>query len=689
MAKRLEGITIQIDGDTTKLNKSLKALNAPINEINRELKNVQEALKLNPNSIKLASQEQEILKRSIETTKEKLEKLKDAQKEMGSYSKLTDEQKAAYNRLSLEITKSENSLKEMKKQLLSINGIDITKVKEGLKKVGDVALDVVKKVGQVTAVVGGAMTGIVAAGVKSFGELQQSVGGVETLFGDNAQKVIDNASKAFQTAGVSANEYMQGVTSFSASLLQSVGKDTAKAADIADMAFRDMSDNANKFGTDMQSIQNAYQGFAKQNYTMLDNLKLGYGGTKTEMQRLLADATKLTGVKYDISNLSDVYNAIHAVQEEMGVTGTTAKEATQTISGSMNAAKAAWQNFLSGTIDTKDLVKTFITAAKNIVKELLKIIPDIVQGLIDLINGIMPYIPTVMKQLLPVLIKGIIELTKGLVSMLPEIINMLLKGLIMIMNALAEALPDLIPQIVDAIIEIIPVLIDNLPLFIEAGIKLVVALAIGIVQAIPRLLAAIPKLITGLMKLISKLPGMFFNIARNTMLQFGNALVTNFNNVYNKVKTFPKKIVNAIKTVLSPSRLKSVAINFIAGLWNGIRDKFNSVVDGVRNLASKLPKAVKKVLGIASPSKVMFKLGGYTTEGFINGIDSLKGELDKKMVNTFSLSPNVTNSANTHFSPNVNVVNNIEMKQDPLGQMVNNIKTFSGGAKNDYNYGKA
>jgi phage-related protein len=568
-----------------------------------------------------------------------------------------------------------------------------SKAKKGLGSFKGFAKGIGASIAGIAATAAAAATAmlvdITKQSLKARADLEQNLGGVETLFGKDAEKVVANAKKAYQTAGVSANEYMQGVTSFSASLLQSLSGDTAKAADIADMAFRDMSDNANKFGTDMQAIQNAYQGFAKQNYTMLDNLKLGYGGTKTEMQRLLADATKLTGVKYDISNLSDVYNAIHAVQEEMGVTGTTAKEATQTISGSMNAAKAAWQNFLSGTIDTKDLVKTFITAAKNIVKELLKIIPDIAQGLVDLINGLIPYIPKIMKQLLPVVFQGIVELTKGLVSMLPEIVNMLLQGIIMIINALAEALPDLLPQIVQAIVDIIPVLIDNLPLFIEAGVKLIVGLAIGIVQAIPQLLALIPKLVISLVKLIAKLPGMFFNIAKNTMLQFGNALVNNFNKVYNKVKGLPKKIITAIKTILTPGALKTIALNFIAGLWNGIKAKFDSVVQGVKNLAAKLPKAVRKVLGIESPSTVMFELGSYTTEGFINGIDSLKGELDKKMVNTFSLSPSVTNSANTHLSPHVNVVNNIEMRQDPLGQMVNNIKTFSGGAKNDYNYGKA
>ncbi len=270
MAKRIQGITIEIDGSTTKLNDALKDTSKVISSTNSELKALNQALKLDPKNTELLNQKQEVLKNNIAATTDKLNTLKEAQRQMGDYNKLTDEQKENYRALSVEIAKSEGALKNMNSELKSINKIDLTKVKETLKKVGEVALDVVKKLGKVTAAVGGAMAGLVATGVKSYAELEQNVGGVETLFGDNAQKVMDNAAQAFKTAGVSANEYMKGVTSFSASLLQSLGGDTSKAADVADMAFRDMSDNANKFGTDMGLIQNAYQGFAKQNYTMLD-----------------------------------------------------------------------------------------------------------------------------------------------------------------------------------------------------------------------------------------------------------------------------------------------------------------------------------------------------------------------------------------------------------------------------------
>lgn len=198
------------------------------------------------------------------------------------------------------------------------------------------------------AAIGVSLGVIIGKSLTEGAALQQSLGGIETLFKGSGDKVKAYANEAYKTAGMSANSYMQTVTSFSASLLQSMGGDTEAAADTANMALIDMSDNANKMGTSMESIQDAYKGFAKQNYTMLDNLSLGYGGTKTEMERLLADATKLTGVKYDISNLGDVYDAIHAVQEEMGITGTTAKESAETFSGSLDSMKAAFANVMGG-----------------------------------------------------------------------------------------------------------------------------------------------------------------------------------------------------------------------------------------------------------------------------------------------------------------------------------------------------
>ncbi len=275
----IKGINIEIGGNTTKLTDAIKDAQKVISATNRDLNEMKKIANFDSGlgGLKNWRVEQDALKKNINATKEKLDTLKEAQSQMGKYSKLTDEQKDKYRALSIEIAKSENSLKNMKHQLEILPNVNLdtlkdgfSKIGSGLSKVGSVATDVTKKMMQVSAAVGTALAGLVTGGIKSYADLEQNIGGVETLFGDSSNKVIENAKKAYATAGVSANEYMAGVTSFSASLLQSLGGDTEKAADVADMAFRDMSDNANKFGTDMSSIQNAYQGFAKQNYTMLD-----------------------------------------------------------------------------------------------------------------------------------------------------------------------------------------------------------------------------------------------------------------------------------------------------------------------------------------------------------------------------------------------------------------------------------
>ena len=274
-SKNIKGITIEIGGNTTKLESALKNVNKVVYSTNSELRQLNQALKFDPKNTELLAQKQEVLRNNIKATTERLNTLKEAQRQMGDYNSLTEEQKEQYRALSVEIAKSENALKGMNKELQASTGIDTEKLKEGLKKVGEVAVDVAKKMAKVTAAIGGALAGLVTAGVKSYADLEQNLGGVETLFGESANKVVENAKAAYKTAGLSANEYMENVTSFSASLLQSLGGNTEKAAAYADRAMSDMSDNANKMGTSMDMIQNAYQGFAKQNYTMLDNLKLG------------------------------------------------------------------------------------------------------------------------------------------------------------------------------------------------------------------------------------------------------------------------------------------------------------------------------------------------------------------------------------------------------------------------------
>ena len=379
--------------------------------------------------------------------------------------------------------------KGLEKEINSVSG----KISNGFSKIGSIAKTAL--VG-VTAAIGTASTALVGLGtasVNSYADLEQNVGGIETLFKGSADKVIKNAENAYKTAGMSANQYMETVTSFSASLLQSLGGDTEKAADVADMALTDMSDNANKMGTSMELIQNAYQGFAKQNYTMLDNLKLGYGGTQEEMKRLLSDAEKLTGVKYDITNLSDVYNAIHAIQENLGITGTTAKEASETISGSVSSMKAAFDNFLNGSGTIDQLVETGITSIQNIVNAVGELLPNLIQSvanatpqIVDAINQIFPQIlnlimtnaPTILSsigQILMALVQSLISympqimtiamqliqsFITGIITMLPQIIQMGIQLIVQLITGIAQMLPQLIPQAVNAIITIVTGLLE-------------------------------------------------------------------------------------------------------------------------------------------------------------------------------------------------------------------------------------
>ena len=274
------------------------------------------------------------------------------------------------------------SLKNLKDSVKDTS-TSIDKYSAGIEKIGKVA-------GRIGLASVGAITKISKSALDAYANYEQLVGGVDKLFGKSSSTIIKNANKAYRTAGVSANKYMEQATSFSASLISSLNGDTQKAAKITDMAIRDMSDNVNVFGSNMEDIQRAYQGFAKQNYTMLDNLKLGYGGTKTEMERLLKDAEKISGVKYDISNLSDVYEAIHVIQKEMNITGTTAKEAADTIEGSVNTMKSAWENWLTaiGSGSEKDIQKTTKALTKsisNVGKNALPVIKNVLKSMKGLV----------------------------------------------------------------------------------------------------------------------------------------------------------------------------------------------------------------------------------------------------------------------------------------------------------------
>ena len=343
-----------------------------------------------------------------------------------------------------------------------------SKISSAFGKIGNAALKVGKVMATGLAVGTVAITALGKSALGSYADFEQLVGGVETLFKESAAIVQEYADNAYKSAGMSANEYMETVTSFSASLLQSLDGDTAEAANKANQAIVDMSDNANKMGSSMESIQNAYQGFAKQNYTMLDNLKLGYGGTKEEMQRLLKDAQAISKIEYDISSYADVVDAIHVIQEEMGIAGTTAKEASSTISGSLSSMKSAWKNLLTGLgnedADLSGLIDNFVDSAGTAMDNILPRVEVILGGISDTIGKIVPKIakrlPQLLKSTLPSLIQGAVGLVNGLVSALPDILGILIPQIPFIVEQIGLALVEVFPQLLEVCRELLGQLWD-------------------------------------------------------------------------------------------------------------------------------------------------------------------------------------------------------------------------------------
>lgn len=467
------------------------------------------------------------------------------------------------------------------------------------------------------AAVGAAAAGVTALtkeAVSGYSEYEQLVGGVETLFGtqgmtlqeyaqsigqtaeeaaesfialeDAQTEVMNNASEAYKNAGMSANEYMETVTGFAASLKQSTSSEL-EAAQIADMAVIDMADNANKMGTSMESIQNAYQGFAKQNYTMLDNLKLGYGGTKSEMERLLADATALTGIDYDIDSLSDVYSAIHVIQDELGITGTTAKEASSTIQGSLGMLSASWDNLIVGftnpDADLDSLIDDLISSAETAIENFLPAIERALGGIADAVAKTAPIIaeklPTLIEEILPGLITAATELINGLVGALPSIIQILVENIPTLANAIIEALPivietilgmlpqlietvvqvihsileklsemmpELIPTIIEGILLVVETLIDNLPLLLDGVLQLVIGIAEGIINALPILIKALPTIITGIIDFILKAIPQLIEAVITIVLALVEALPTIIRSICDAIPQLIESILTAI-----------------------------------------------------------------------------------------------------------------------------------------------
>lgn len=533
------------------------------------------------------------------------------------------------------------------------------------------------------------MAALTKASIDQYAKYEQLVGGVDTLFKTASDKVQEYAANAYKTAGMSANEYMDTVTSFSASLLQSLGGDTEKAAQKADQAITDMADNANKMGTGMEMIQNAYQGFAKQNYTMLDNLKLGYGGTKEEMERLLADAEKLSGQKFDISSYSDIVDAIHVVQTEMGITGTTAKEAASTIQGSVSAAKSAWSNLITGiaadNADLDTLIGNFVssveTAAGNIIPRVSVMLGGISQLVTSASTTIIPMVITTITDNLPALLQAAVALVgalgQGIIDSLPAITQAAIDILFFLANGLIENLPTLIDGIVQVTLTIVQMLTspDFLTQLIETAILLIMTLAQGLIDAIPQLIAAVPMIIGNLLAaIIVELPNiiqmgidLLFALidgiikcipelvaaVPTLIIAFVNGIVNNLDKI---ILAAPQIIVSLITGIIGaipeliaavPRVIAAIADtirnydwggigrNIVQGLKDGIAGMWDNIKDWFNEKVNSLVGGVKRILGIHSPSKVFAGIGGFMAEGLGEGFSdefaSVKNDIEGSM----------------------------------------------------------
>lgn len=601
------GLKIGLEGEK-EFKKALADINQSFKVLGSEMKLATSQFDKNDKSVEALAARNKVLRKEIDEQTTKIDTLRkalqNAATSFGENDRRTqnwqiqlNNAEAALNDMNRELNENEKAIKDGGKAAEE-SGSKFEGFGKVLKTVG-VAL------GAVAVAAGAAAVKLGKEVIAAYADYEQMVGGVDTLFKDSSQEIQRYAANAYKTAVLSANEYMETVTGFSASLIQSLGGDTEKAAKYADMAI-----------TDMSSIQNAYQGFAKQNYTMLDNLKLGYGGTKQEMERLLADAEKISGVKYDISSYADVVEAIHVMQESMDIAGTTAKEAEATISGSVNALKSAVLNLIVGfgdaDADMELLCNNMVDAFKTVVANITPVIENIVAALPTALDALL----TAVGELLPTLLEAVTELfsqvLETLLSLLPQLIPAAVSALMTIVNTLienlpllieaavqlvstlvagiADALPTLIPAAVQAIVTIVQGLVDSLPMLLDAALQLITGLAQGLLDAIPVLIAALPEIINGIITfLLDSIPQII-----ETGIQLLTSLVAALPEIITAiVEAIPKIIDGIINAVLNAIPLIIQAgIDLLISLIQALPQIITTIVQAIPQIISGIVNAL-------------------------------------------------------------------------------------------------
>ena len=685
------GGTVKLTGES-EYRRALSNISNNLRVLSSEMKVVTSQYDTNDRSVSNLSKQNEVLSKKIEEQRQKVSTLKqaleDSKKETGENSTTTQKWQTDLNNAQAELNKLERELNNNKTEMANFGkaeedaGEKTTRLGDIIKGnlISSAITSGIKALGSAMKEVGSAVLNVGKQALGSYANYEQLVGGVETLFKDNAETVENYANNAYKTAGLSANEYMETVTGFSASLLQSLSGDTEKSAKYADQAVTDMSDNANKMGTSMESIQWAYQGFAKQNYTMLDNLKLGYGGTKEEMQRLLDDAEKLTGKKYDISNFADVTQAIHAIQTEMGITGTTAKEASTTIQGSVSSMKSAWQNMLTGIASentenignlVNNLADSVITAGQNILPRVQEIASGIVNVLPQIVEKLNENLPMLLEsgtQILQTLINGFTQSLPNLMPMatnlvttlltflienFPTIINAGVQILLSLVQGIAQSLPQLIPTVVNAIITIVDNLISNIDLIVDAGIQLLLGLAQGLINATPQLIERIPTIISNLITAITNNLPKLIETGITLIVKLAEGLIKAIPQLISKIPEIIGALVSGFGNYIS--NIWEIGKNIVSGIWEGIKNAKDWLIGKVKEWCGSILDGIKSFFGIHSPSAVFRdQIGTNLALGLGEGFSNTMKDVSRDM----------SNSIPTEFD-----VNSTISKTNPAGQL--------------------
>lgn len=689
------GGTVKLTGES-EYRKALRDITSNLREVSSELKLTNTQFSSGDKTVKETKTAYTSMNTTIQQQKEKINNLRlalsEAEKEYGANNEKVKTFKTQLNNAENQLVQMENATDKSNKELKEMkNGFDdagqgAIKFGDLLKAnvLGDFITNGLEMVGNAVKKVGSTLLSVGKDALDSYASYEQLVGGVETLFKDNAGTVENYANNAYKTAGLSANDYMETITGFSASLLQSLGGDTAKVAEVGNMAVTDMADNANKMGTDMTSIQYAYQGFAKQNYTMLDNLKLGYGGTKEEMQRLLADAQKITGIKYDINNLNDVYQAIHVIQGKLDITGTTAKEASTTIEGSISSMKSAWTNLLTAFISSdmsledeiNNFVDTILTAGDNILPKVEIIVDSVFQAIPQIIEKINENLPTLLDtgmQILDTLIQGIMENLSGimdganqiigtllvtLVGLLPQIIDAGIQIIIALVQGLAEQLPSLIPQMVETVITIVDSLIDNIDMLIDAGIQLLVGLAEGLINAIPQLINKIPVIIDKLIVAITNNLPKIIEMGIKLTLKLAEGLIMAIPQLISKIPQIISSLVRGFTNYLS--NMHDVGKNLVSGIWEGIKNAKGWLLGKIKEWCGNILNGMKSFFGIHSPSTVFRdEIGTNLALGLGEGFSNTMKDVSTEMKTAIPTEFDVTSTINRTDTSNKLTLENI------------------------------